>query len=551
MDPGRAAMIAGSTSPTRGDAPSSRDRNRDRDITAPRRDPANRVSKPSRNPNNNSNNHNRRPPHGNSGGGAMLPPTTNNLRHFKTQDEQSEEFVAGEDKFVLRQSKKKADIRVRERRAKPADFLAFNLRWVDEDRDTLDDDEADVAINVPRPAKLIAGLSERQLDGVEAEIKSYLTLETSARNLEYWRALQALCADHRKQLGPEGGGGGGGSEGGGASTAESVAANVDKILGPKSYEQLEALEKQIRAKLDSNEQIDPDYWENLLKSLLVYKAKARLNVIMEEIHQARLGLLKNLDPQALANSNVLSRPPQGAKRGTSALTWTAPKGKGGKSIEEAAEGSSSSTAVVEAGSSTAVAAPTASGAAPPGTARFAQGEADDFSQAARALYERELARGVGEDEEILTAEETLTKSKPWWANKHRPRKPRYFNRVQMGYEWNKYNQTHYDHDNPPPRTVHGYRFNIFYPDLIDKTKAPTFKIIREGGRRRGETTAPAGQEDTCLIRFIAGPPYEDIAFRIVDKEWDYSAKRERGFRSSFDKGILQLHFMFKKIYYRK
>jgi hypothetical protein len=38
-----------------------------------------------------------------------------------------------------------------------------------------------------------------------------------------------------------------------------------------------------------------------------------------------------------------------------------------------------------------------------------------------------------------------------------------------------------------------------------------------------------------LIRFIAGAPYEDIAFRIVDKEWDYSAKRDRGFRSSFDK----------------
>jgi hypothetical protein len=38
-----------------------------------------------------------------------------------------------------------------------------------------------------------------------------------------------------------------------------------------------------------------------------------------------------------------------------------------------------------------------------------------------------------------------------------------------------------------------------------------------------------------LIRFIAGPPYEDIAFRIVDKEWDYSAKRDRGFKSSFDK----------------
>lgn len=41
----------------------------------------------------------------------------------------------------------------------------------------------------------------------------------------------------------------------------------------------------------------------------------------------------------------------------------------------------------------------------------------------------------------------------WWHDKYRPRKPRYFNRVKTGYDWNKYNQTHYDHDNPPPKTV--------------------------------------------------------------------------------------------------
>lgn len=114
----------------------------------------------------------------------------------------------------------------------------------------------------------------------------------------------------------------------------------------------------------------------------------------------------------------------------------------------------------------------------------------------------------------------------------------------MGYEWNKYNQTHYDHDNPPPKVVQGYKFNIFYPDLIDKTKAPTFRIIREHGRKRGESFAPAGEEDTCLIRFIAGPPYEDICFRIVDREWDYSAKRDRGFRSSFDKVNSYFHLSF-------
>ena len=170
------------------------------------------------------------------------------------------------------------------------------------------------------------------------------------------------------------------------------------------------------------------------------------------------------------------------------------------------------------------------------TSRFASSASEDFSQATKALYEREVARGVQEDEEIFTGEEEVsTLSKPQWANKHRPRKPRYFNRVQMGYEWNKYNQTHYDHDNPPPKVVQGYKFNVFYPDLIDKAKAPTYRIERENGRKRGQSFAPAGEEDTCLIRFISGPPYEDLAFRIVDKEWDYSAKRERGFRSSFDK----------------
>lgn len=175
-------------------------------------------------------------------------------------------------------------------------------------------------------------------------------------------------------------------------------------------------------------------------------------------------------------------------------------------------------------------------AAASGTSRFAVVPDEDFSQATKALYEREVARGISENEEIFAGEEEVsTLSKPQWANKHRPRKPRYFNRVQMGYEWNKYNQTHYDHDNPPPKVVQGYKFNIFYPDLIDKSKAPTYRIERENGRKRGQSFAPAGEEDTCLIRFISGPPYEDLAFRIVDKEWDYSAKRERGFRSSFDK----------------
>lgn len=66
------------------------------------------------------------------------------------------------------------------------------------------------------------------------------------------------------------------------------------------------------------------------------------------------------------------------------------------------------------------------------------------------------------------------------------------------YEWNKYNQTHYDHDNPPPKVVQGYKFNVFYPDLIDKSKAPTYKVVPDGSKH-GET---------ALLVFHAGPPYE-------------------------------------------
>ncbi|RID40156.1 hypothetical protein BRARA_J00220 [Brassica rapa] len=136
------------------------------------------------------------------------------------------------------------------------------------------------------------------------------------------------------------------------------------------------------------------------------------------------------------------------------------------------------------------------------------------------------------------AEVNLDSEVYWWHDKYRPRKPKYFNRVHTGYEWNKYNQTHYDHDNPPPKTVQGYKFNIFYPDLVDKIKAPTFTIEKDGT-----------SSETCMIRFHAGPPYEDIAFRIVNKEWEYSHKK--GFKCTFERGILHLYFNFKRHRYRR
>ena len=123
---------------------------------------------------------------------------------------------------------------------------------------------------------------------------------------------------------------------------------------------------------------------------------------------------------------------------------------------------------------------------------------------------------------------------------YRAKKPKYTNRVHTGYVWNKYNSTNYDHDNAPPKFVKGYKFDIFYPDLVDNSKVPTYTLEEDMDSNNG---------DTCIIRFRAGPPYGEIAFRIVNDDWDYSHKN--GFKCTFEGGILRLYFNFKRYFYRR
>ncbi|KAF2274324.1 uncharacterized protein EI97DRAFT_460190 [Westerdykella ornata] len=483
-----------------------------------------------------------------------------------TTNQQEEAWVADEDRFVLQQAKKKAALRVKGGRAKPIDWLAVTLRFVDPTKTLLDEEVEDHELDVVDPVGVFEGLGEEELSDLEKDIEQYLALETNRSNREYWSALKLVCKDRRRKFR---------NSSAEARGTSSVSADIDRLLAPKSYEELERLEGQVKSKLDSDEPIDYDYWEQLLRNLRVWKAKAKLQKVSQEVVGERLQTLRKQQEEAAVAIQEKFKAALGDVKVPTSVEYDAsldpdpalrlrPEEKALELVddkvflEKIAEGRRK---VIKLGfvpphRKGPASASTASQAhinrsADNGLSRFASIDNEDSSAAGKALYEREVARGVEEGEEIFTGEEELTTERPQWASQYKPRKPRYFNRVQMGYEWNKYNQTHYDHDNPPPKVVQGYKFNIFYPDLIDKTKAPTYKIERENGRKRGQSFAPAGEDDTCLIRFIAGPPYEDIAFRIVDKEWDYSAKRERGFKSSFDKGILQLHFQFKKIYYRK
>lgn len=160
----------------------------------------------------------------------------------------------------------------------------------------------------------------------------------------------------------------------------------------------------------------------------------------------------------------------------------------------------------------------------------------------------EESKGMAEGEETFAEEVSIAveerrvqkeegKKEYHWNDKYRPRKPRYYNRVHTGYDWTKYNRTHYDQNNPPPKTVQGYKFNIFYPDLMDKSVTPTFKITK--------TDNP----DVAIITFTSGKPYLDIAFKIVNRPWEQSHRK--GYRCAFNRGILQLWFTFQRYRYRR
>lgn len=62
----------------------------------------------------------------------------------------------------------------------------------------------------------------------------------------------------------------------GNDTTAIVENDVSSILNGKTYEQLSQLQRQIQAKLTSGEPVDVEYWEGLLKTLLVWKAKVGL-----------------------------------------------------------------------------------------------------------------------------------------------------------------------------------------------------------------------------------------------------------------------------------
>ncbi|KAI0375687.1 hypothetical protein BV20DRAFT_1008367 [Pilatotrama ljubarskyi] len=477
--------------------------------------------------------------------------------HRLAESAQMADWLAKEEEFQLEQERNRAMIRIKEKRAKAIDFLALNLRYVNPVND--EDDELSkegLEIDLDEPYTIVDSLTPQQVEELHDDIEKYLRLEKSETNLEFWTNMMVVTKDALERIKA--------TRRMGAAAAAAVEADITALLQGKSYEHLVHLQKQIQAKLASGEPIDTDYWENLLQKLLVWKAKAKLRSFHEVVVRNRLEQLRKRqrDEALQAQEELLAGVARSAQRGDgrNAMPVEGAEQEAAEEVEpydrsmspplidirdmKHEERQMDIVTTVEdlrylmqqrhnvAGSRfipKPVEAPVEEQAA----------EAPSNADLAEALYRAEAERELDEEEELFNVEETINRTTAYnWEDKYRPRKPRYFNRVHTGYEWNKYNQTHYDTDNPPPKVVQGYKFNIFYPDLIDKSKAPTYKIIKE-----------PGNDETVLLYFSAGPPYEDIAFRIVNREWEFSHKR--GFRSSFDRGCLSLWFNFRRNFYRK
>ncbi|PSS04634.1 Cactin like, partial [Actinidia chinensis var. chinensis] len=334
----------------------------------------------------------------------------------------------------------------------------------------------------------------------------------------------------------------------------SIEADVRNLLQGKSYSELEVLQSQIESQMRSGTAKVVEYWEVVLKRLHIYKAKACLREIHTKMLRKHLERLEqplvgedNLEPE----QSLSPQKEEDNNHDEDDAQALSPEPMLDEEIQEAAEEAGSYSPQLLHGHENEEAIDPEEDRAILELKRKAvleeQQRRIQEAMASRPAPQDNLemkaikAMGAMEEGDAVFGsgdEVNLDSQVYWWHDKYRPRKPKYFNRVHTGYEWNKYNQTHYDHDNPPPKVVQGYKFNIFYPDLVDKIKAPTYTIEKDGD-----------SGETCIIRFHAGPPYEDIAFKIVNKEWEYSHKK--GFKCTFERGILHVYFNFKRYRYRR
>ncbi|XP_013097556.2 splicing factor Cactin [Stomoxys calcitrans] len=459
------------------------------------------------------------------------------LQQREKEAAQFHEWEKQEDQFHLEQARLRSEIRIQDGRAKPIDLLAQYING-----SKLEDA---IEMQMHEPYFILNGLNIKDLEDLLVDIKVYIELE-KGEHIDFWNDMTIIVQDELQKQRKQ-------AEHDEAISSrregihESVVKDVSGTFRNKTIIQLDELKSKIEAKIESRtEGIDISYWENILSQLKAHMARARLRDHHQKKLREKLDLLKTTSIKEEVKGNDSPESPYNAERHET---------KGEEETEVPTQELYQNDCFIlydEGGYS-----PSYIPFDSQGSLNLVDEEEDEINlkilrqqllennQESTINQEltsmrQEARKGMSGDEVEFSVEMPCDNSLAIQlaTDKYRPRKPRYFNRVHTGFEWNKYNQTHYDMDNPPPKIVQGYKFNIFYPDLIDKSKTPQYFL-----------TQCEDNPDFAILRFRAGPPYEDIAFKIVHREWEFSYKR--GFRCQFHNNIFQLWFHFKRYRYRR
>lgn len=460
---------------------------------------------------------------------------------------QFQEWERQEDKFHLEQARLRSVIRIQDGRAKPIDLLAQYVSNTNL--------EESIEMQMHEPYYILNGLRAKDLEDLLVDIKVYIELE-KGKNSDFWNDMTVIVEDELKKLNK--------LELEGESQAvvgrrdgihQSVVKEVSDIFKGKTTTQLDELKNRIEVKIESKSAgLDISYWESLLSQLKAHMARARLRDKHQENLKQKLQLLKSEpDVDALSEMPSTSKVSQEVNANNETNTENALLENDSQEASAANNLLEMCFELYEKGDYSPIyISPTEiddnvvvmSEDRNENNIESLRKQLFEMKSGERSLSREELQmrcearKGMMDDEVEFSVESPISAQVHLSSDKYRPRKPRYFNRVHTGFEWNKYNQTHYDMDNPPPKIVQGYKFNIFYPDLINKSTTPQYIL-----------TPCEDNADFSVLRFHAGPPYEDIAFKIVNREWEFSYKR--GFRCQFHNNIFQLWFHFKRYRYRR
>ena len=409
------------------------------------------------------------------------------------------DLASKEEAFHLGQAAKRSEIRIRDGRERAVDVLAKNLLiWAraHEAEVLLSQHQSLHTLSNPlgggggRPSRMLDVVTETPaqvlarfrldvagLQTLQAEVRAFDDAERikpggtdgSGIFAAYWRAVGVLVHDAlQRELCLVAGDTDHSGPGG---VPDAVAGEVDALLGSKSITELTQTEAEVKQRIarrglrsagEAAAGGEDAFWGHVLKALSVYKARVQSAELHQRILLLRLGQLQRtkvmLQEDAKTTSSAAGR-----------------SGVGGAGVDVAASDSAIATATAQLQAAGKLSA-SGERTEPVEEEAPAEGPASSGPVPHGMSVAEAAAKGLGEEEVEGDAAAVVPVAAPDFllTGKFKPRKPRFFHRVKTGWAWNAYNKAHYDRDTPPPKVVQGYKFTIFYPDLINKFETPEY-----------------------------------------------------------------------------